>query len=144
MKQAGRKRGILLIEFFSRGGGVHYSWQLAQALARQAPQRQVMLLTGRNPEPGFAAGAAATFAGGVPRLLAELWTWLPHAGSRWAPRRLRRGWRALRYLAAWCQILRVARREHPAVILLNDLEHACDGWFVRRLRRWAGRRSIRR
>jgi glycosyltransferase involved in cell wall biosynthesis len=135
MRSARRERGILMVEFFARGGGVHYSWQLAQALARQAPEREVMLLTGRRPEPGFAAGCQAGTAG--PRLLAELWTWTPHASSPWMPRHLRRAWRGLRYVTAWWQVLRVAQREQPAVVLLNDLEHACDAWFVRRLHRLA-------
>ncbi|HVA63807.1 MAG TPA: glycosyltransferase [Terriglobales bacterium] len=121
------RRRLLLVEFFSRGGLLHYSWQLAQGLAAAAPQTEVVLLTGRRPE---CAGAPA----GV-RLLPRLWTWNPHFRPRGLPRRLVRAWRGGRYLLAWAQVLRTARREAPDVILLGDLEHRCDAWFVRRLRR---------
>jgi len=119
------------VEFFSRGGLLHYSWQLAQALAAEAPQAEVVLLTGRRPEcPGAPAGV---------RLLPRLWTWNPHHRPRGLPRRLVRAWRGGRYLLAWAQVLRTVRREAPDVILLGDLEHRCDAWFVRRLRRTGGR-----
>lgn len=126
-----------MVEFFARGGLLHYSWQLAQALARQAAPQEVMLLTGRHPEAGLgvapAGGGAA--AGARPRLLTELWTWDPQRRPRGVPRRVLRAWRGIRYGAAWWQVLRVARREQPAVVLLGDLEHAGDAWFVRRLQR---------
>lgn len=132
-----------MVEFFARGGLLHYSWQLAQALARQAAPQEVMLLTGRHPEAGLAAapGAGANAAGARPRLLTELWTWDPQRRPRGLPRRLVRAWRGLRYGVAWWQVLRVARREQPAVVLLGDLEHTCDAWFVRRLQRLGRRQS---
>lgn len=118
---------VLLVEFFSRGGLMHYSLQLARALAAELPSgAEVVLLT----SPGLEASPPP----GV-RVLPELGVWNPHRRPRLLPRRLVRAWRGLVYVHAWRQLLRVARRERPALLLLPDLEHRCDAWFVRRLRR---------
>lgn len=124
-----------MVEFFAQGGLLHYSWQLAQGLARHTGAPEVVLLTGRHPEPGLVAAPPA------PRLVPALWTWNPQARPRWVPRRLLRAVRGVRYVAAWMQVLRVVRREQPGAVLLGDFEHACDGWFLRRLRRWAARQQ---
>ncbi len=120
---------ILIPEFFSTGGLYHYSLQLSQALARQGAE--VQLLTGRDPElrpadttPGFTLR---------PRLL----TWdpcRPAARSRWG-RMARRWGHGIGYGAAWMQIAWSARQWRPDWILLGDLEHRCDAWFLRRLAR---------
>ncbi len=123
---------VLAVEFLARGGLVHYTWQLALALGRQGDA--VSLLTGRDQECAAAPEAAV-------RLLAELRTWNPHRRPRGLPRRLLRAWHGLLYVRAWGDVLRIARRERPDVILLTDLEHRCDGWFVRRLARGPWRLS---
>jgi len=123
---------VLVVEFFARGGLFHYSWQLAQALGRRGAE--VRFLTGRDGESGAIAAAAT---GVTP--LAHLRTWNPHTAPGRVPPRLRRAWHGALYVAAWYQVLRAVRRERPGVILLGDLEHRCDAWFVRRLRRRAAR-----
>ncbi len=123
---------VLVVEFLARGGLIHYSWQLAQALARQGAA--VSLLTGPDPECAVTPASPA-------RLLPELRTWNPHRRPRGLPRRLVRAWRGWLYLRAWRDVQRIARREGPEVILFTDLEHRCDGWFVRRLARGPWRLS---
>lgn len=120
-----------MVELFSSGGLLHYSLQLARALAEEAgPEVSVSLLTGRHAEAEAPAGV---------RLLPQLATWNPHRTPRYLPRRMVRAGRGLRYVWVWMQVLAVVRREQPALILLGDLEHRCDGWFVRRLHRWCRR-----
>jgi glycosyltransferase involved in cell wall biosynthesis len=121
-----------MVEFFARGGLIHYSWQLAQALQRQGAA--VTLLTG--PDSECRPDGDAT-----PRLLQALRTWNPHRRPRGLPRRLVRLWRGLTYVRAWRQVERIAWRERPEVVLLTDLEHRCDLWFLRRLRRGPWRLS---
>lgn len=132
-------RRLIVVEFFSHGGLLHYSWQLAQGLARAGGDGlEVVLLTGPHPEcrPGPSTPPNL-------RLLPELGTWNPQQPppglGRVLPRRLLRAGRALIYLRAWMRIVRVTRRERPDWILLGDFEHACDLWGARWLRR-AGRR----
>ena len=117
---------LLAVERVSRGGLFHYTAQLTQALARQGAE--VTLLTGRNPEAGSAR------IEGV-RVLHHLWGWNPHQHSRWLPRRVQRAGRGLVYLAGWMQILAALRKERPDVVLLGDIEHRCDAWFIARLAR---------
>lgn len=124
---------VLMVEFFSRGGLWHYALQMAQALAAAGAERgwRVSLLTGRAPEmPPPDAGALNA---GV-AIEARLVTWNPHRRVRWAPARLVRAWRGLRYVAAWIQICAAAERRRPDVLLFGDFEHRCDGWFIALLR----------
>ncbi|MGH9479240.1 MAG: glycosyltransferase family 4 protein [Terriglobales bacterium] len=121
-----------MVEMFGRGGLLHYSWQLAQALAERG--LEVTLLTGRAREPGVGEGAAPSGA----RLRAELNTWNPQGRPRGLPPALLRMVRGGRYLLAWRQVLAVARQQQPQLVLLGDLEHRLDAWAVGRLRR-AGR-----
>lgn len=119
-----------MVEMFGRGGLLHYSWQLAEALAARG--LEVTLLTGRERELGVAEGGAER-AGA--RLRAELKTWNPHGRPRRLPRplvRLARGWR---YAQAWRQVVAVARELQPHLVLLGDLEHRLDAWGLGRLRR---------
>ncbi|TAN24572.1 MAG: glycosyltransferase [Acidobacteria bacterium] len=130
--EAGR-RTVLLVEFFSRGGVMHYSLQLARALAGEAaPDVSITLLTARHAEAAAPVGV---------RLLPWLATWNPHRAPRYLPRRLVRAARGLRYVWVWMQVLAAVRREQPAFILMTDLEHRCDGWFARKLRRWCRRQQ---
>ena len=115
---------ILIVEFFSRGGLFHYALQLGLALGRQG--RRVAMLTGRKPEL-MPPPSAADFV-----LLPRLWTWDPRRQQR--PGAFRRSLHALRYTAAWVQILWFVRRLRPRAVLLGDLEHRCDAWFCRLLR----------
>ncbi len=112
---------LLAVERVSRGGLFHYTAQLTQGLARQGAQ--VTLLTGRNPEVGRAR------IEGV-RVLPHLWGWNPHRHSRWLPRRVQRAGRGLVYLAGWMQVVAAIRIERPDVVLLGDIEHRCDAWFI--------------
>lgn len=133
-----RPMRLLAVEFFGRGGLYHYSRQLAEGMARAGGESwQVTLLTGRHMEAGPGKARAAS---GQPQHLAKLSTWNPHRQLRYLPRRLVRASRGLRYAYAWWQILRQADGTHPDIILLGDLEHRIDAWFVRRLRRRAGAR----
>lgn len=126
-------RTVLMVELFSSGGLMHYSLQLARALAQEAgPGVRISLLTGRHAEAEAPAGV---------RLLPQLTTWDPHRTPRYLPRRLVRAVRGLRYVWAWMQVLAAVWHEQPALILLGDLEHRCDGWFVRRLHRWCRRQQ---
>ncbi|MGH9486443.1 MAG: glycosyltransferase family 4 protein [Terriglobales bacterium] len=118
---------VLIVEFFSRGGLIHYSLQLARALATQAlPGTEIIVLTSRHSEAAAPAGV---------RLRTDLATWNPHRPLRFWPRRLVRAARGIIYVRAWWQILRTVRRLRPRLVLLTDLEHRCDAWFVPRLRR---------
>ncbi|MGH9414802.1 MAG: glycosyltransferase [Terriglobales bacterium] len=129
-------RRILLVEFFSRGGLLHYSLQLARSLAAEAASGvDIVLLTAKHPEVAVAPVGV--------RMLTCLDTWDPHYQPRHLPRRLVRALRALRYAWVWTQVVRVVRRERPNLILLSDLEHRCDAWFVYLLQCWCRRQQPR-
>jgi glycosyltransferase involved in cell wall biosynthesis len=126
------RRGVLLVEFFGRGGLLHYSAQLARGLrAVAAPGVEVMLLCGRALEAGVVPEGV--------RLAPWLCTWNPHARPRLVPRRLLRAWRGLLYGAAWVQVGVVVARRRPELVVLGDLEHRIDGWGTRWLHRRLGR-----
>ncbi len=122
-----------MVEFFSRGGLIHYTWQLARAMRTLVhPGTEIILLTAPHPESPAPWGV---------RLLTGLHTWNPHCQPRVWPRRLVRAGRGLRYAAAWFELLHAVRRLQPRVVLLSDLEHRCDAWFVPRLRRQLHRQA---
>jgi len=111
---------ILMVEFFAQGGLWHYGVQLAAALA--AAGAEVTLLTGRKPE--LLPPAAV-------RLRPLLWTWNCRARPRWP--RVARVAHAVRYVVAWLQVVIEAAARRPTQVLLGDLEHRCDAFFVRLL-----------
>jgi len=113
---------ILMVEFFAQGGLWHYGVQLATALAAQGAA--ITLLTGRRPE---------MLPPATVRLLPRLLTWNCRATPRLP--RLARLAHAIQYVAAWSQIVAWAARLRPTHILLGDLEHRCDDFFVRLLQR---------
>ncbi|MGH9466415.1 MAG: glycosyltransferase [Terriglobales bacterium] len=125
-------RRVLIVEFFSRGGLIHYTLQLARAMAAETDAAEIVMLTAKRPEAPAPAGV---------HYLNRLSTWNPHRQPRWLPRRLVRVARGLIYVWVWMQVLRAVRQQHPRLVLLRDLEHRCDGWFVRRLHRWCRRQQ---
>lgn len=131
-----RASRLLMVEFFGRGGLYHYSRQMAQGLATAGGKAwAVTLLTGRHREVEEKSAAPP-----APRVLPRLVTWNPHAQPRGWPRTWVRAARGLLYATAWVQVLTHAWRLRPDVVLLGDLEHRGDAWFLRLLRRSGGAR----
>lgn len=130
-----RPSRLMAIEFYGRGGLYHYSRQLAQGLAAAGKRNwEVTLVTGQQREDS-GSGTGPVIPG--PAIVSALSTWNPHARPRYLPRRLVRAGRGLLYVRAWMQVVRQVGRLHPDIVLLGDLEHRCDAWFVGWLRRRA-------
>jgi glycosyltransferase involved in cell wall biosynthesis len=125
---------VRMVEFFSRGGLFHYSLQLARAIANEGCD--VRLLTGRAPE------IAEPDETNRVTVEAVLPTWDPKkTRARWASRPVRYAHGAA-YLRAWIKLLREARRRPTDVLLFSDLEHRCDAWFIRLLKRRGQRLAV--
>lgn len=120
-------RRVTLVEFSPSGGLFHFAVQLGAALAARG--HQVELLTGPRPEVAPAVAGM--------RVRPVLPTWHPGAGRAqpvvW--RKARRGWRALRYVAAWWMVDRHLARSRPDVVLFGEWRFPVDARFVQRLAR---------
>jgi glycosyltransferase involved in cell wall biosynthesis len=116
---------VTIVEFTPSGGLYHFALQLGEAIA--ALGHDVELLTGHHPElmprhPGL-------------RVVPSLPTWRPGASGSESSivRKVRRAWRALRYIAAWRRVVSHVRKRRPDVVQLGDLRFAIDGHYVARL-----------
>lgn len=118
---------VAVVEFAGRGGLLHYAWQLCEAM--QVEGADVTLITDRRFD---LAQLPRTFA--VHPIL-EMWDPKPAADVQPALRRLRRGWRALRYYREWQRIVREVRRLQPDVVQLGDIRFASDLVPLRQIRR---------
>ncbi|MFM5923938.1 MAG: glycosyltransferase [Novosphingobium sp.] len=116
---------ILVVEFFGRGGLVHYAYQMCQALAEQ--NADVELVTDRDYEL-----AAMPHAFPVRRIF-RLWDPRPQgevqlptslgARLRRLTRRIGRG--AVHY-REWFRLIRLVRRERPDVVQFGEIRFATD------------------
>jgi glycosyltransferase involved in cell wall biosynthesis len=120
-------RRVAMVEFPPSGGLFQFSVQLGEALARRG--HRVDLITG--PRPELRSRAAGCRVRGV------LPTWHPHAGSgrTGVLRRARRAVRALRHVAAWCQLVLMLAVSRPDVVMWSAWRFPVDGWGVRVVRR---------
>ncbi|HEY3684823.1 MAG TPA: glycosyltransferase family 4 protein [Streptosporangiaceae bacterium] len=129
--RSGRALAVTLVEFSPSGGLFQFAFQEGEALAARG--HRVELLTGPAPE----------LAARVPGMTVTpiLPTWHPADGAGDAPllRKARRGWRALRYLAAWRAVNRHVRRTRPDVVQWSNWRFALDGGMVARLARAGAR-----
>ena len=123
---------VLLVEFSPSGGLYQFAYQQGEALAARG--HRVDLLTG--PEPELAARVPGmTVTPALP-------TWHPAdgAGDAAVVRKVRRAWRAVRYVAAWRAVARHVRAHRPDVVQWSNWRFALDGRRVERLarevRRW--------
>lgn len=114
--------GIVIVEFFSRGGLFHYSLQLAEAMARRGAA--VTLLTSKELEV-----EPARIAGLIVEPVLPLWNPRQPTAGQWRTR-LRRAIHGWQYARAWRAVLRWVKRRQPDWVLLGDLEHHCDAWGV--------------
>ncbi len=112
---------IVLVEFSPSGGLFQFSFQMGKALAEAG--HRVTLLTGPDPEmtssvPGFEVASL-------------LPTWHPGAGVEpLVIRKLRRGSRAARHVAAWLQVARFVRETGPDVLQWSEWRFALDGMLA--------------
>lgn len=109
---------ICAIEFFGRGGILHYVHQLCRALAAQ--DAEVKLITAQDYE---LADRPHNFA--VEKLF-RLWD--PRQGKsvgRWT-RLVTRAGRALIYYREWWRLIRYLRRERPDVALFGEIRFPTD------------------
>lgn len=120
---------IAVIEFAGRGGLLHYAWQLCEAM--QLEGAEVTLITDRRYELARLPHAFTV----LPVL--QLWDPKPASDVRPALRRLRRGWRALRYYGEWHRVIRELRRLQPDVVHLGDIRFASDLVPIRMIRKIA-------
>lgn len=113
---------IAFVEFSPSGGLFQFAYQLGDGLAAQG--NEVELLTGPKPE------LDASASGLVVRSVLPTW----HAGSAGVDsvllRRLRRGVRALRHLAALMFVLAHVARRRPDVVVWHELRFPIDCWAV--------------
>jgi len=109
---------IALVEFSPAGGLYQFAAQLAGGMA--ALGHSVDLLTGPDPELEPRPGV---------RQLPILPTWHPahRADASAALRRVRRVYRAARYVQAWWVVGRYLRRERPDVVQFAEWRFALDG-----------------
>lgn len=121
---------VALVEQDGAGGLIHYAYQLADALTTAGAT--VTLHTGRHYE------LAALPHRFQVRPEIDLWPAIePHRpgpiGA--SARRLRRGWRAIRYAWVWHRLTGRLIRERPDVILFSVIRFPFQVVFLRRLRR---------
>lgn len=113
---------VMLVEFFGRGGLVHYAHQFCEGLARQGVA--VELVTDRDYE-------LAALAHNYPvRRLFRMWNPRPVGGAGHSDRALarlaRRGWRALQYYGQWWRLIVLVRREKPDIVQFGEIRFATD------------------
>jgi glycosyltransferase involved in cell wall biosynthesis len=113
---------IALVEFSPAGGLYQFAAQLAGGMASLG--HSVDLLTGPDPELEARPGV---------RQLPLLPTWHPahRAEAGAALRRVRRAYRAARYVQAWWRVGRYLRRERPDVVQFAEWRFALDGAMFR-------------
>lgn len=122
---------IALVEFSPSGGLFQFALQMGEALAERG--HRVELITGPDPE----------FDSRVEGLIirSSLPTWHPSADRVANPlrRKIRRIWRAGRYVVAWALLVRHLRRTRPDVIQWSSWRFPIDGWMVAWIarRRWS-------
>lgn len=124
---AGAPLRIALAEFGSRGGLLHYSAQMADALARRG--HEVTLVVPRGHELEVALEAAT-----VAPVLASFDMARPRAMGRIA-RLVQRAARAAAFARAWRDLDRYAVRERPQILQLGDLRYALDAVAVQAISR---------
>ncbi len=117
---------IAVVEFAGRGGLIHYDYQLCRAFADAGVD--TALITDRRYELD-----ALPHPFTLTKLL-NLWDPKPAQQRRAATselyRKLRRVVRAVRYYAAWWQLVRHLRRERPDIVQFGDIRFAADLLFL--------------
>jgi glycosyltransferase involved in cell wall biosynthesis len=121
---------IAIVEQDGAGGMIHYAYQLADALAGAGAE--VTVHTARRYELRHLPHRFS--------LRAEMGLWPaieppPRRRSGSVGRRLRRGWRAVRYAAVWHRLTGRLIRERPDVVLFSTIRFPFQVVFLRRLRR---------
>lgn len=113
---------FLLVELSPSGGLFQFSYQLGTNLARQG--HMVELVTG--PDPELASRERQFTVSGI------LPTWHPGSVNLEAIllRRMRRGFRAIRHVAALVKLIRHVRRERPDVVMWHDIRFPVDAWAL--------------
>ncbi len=116
---------IMVVEFFGRGGLVHYAYQMCQALAEQGAA--VELVTDHDYEL-----AALPHAFPVRRLF-RLWDPRPAGEADWSnavgariARLVRRIGRGLIHYREWARLIALIRREKPDVVQFGEIRFATD------------------
>ncbi|HVS33090.1 MAG TPA: glycosyltransferase family 4 protein [Thermoanaerobaculia bacterium] len=125
---------IAYIEPAGKGGMIHYAFQLCRGLASRGAD--VTLLTDQHYELELLPAPFRV------EPIMRLWDARP-AGSiskRWwasAARRVRRGWRAVRYYRQWLRVVRRVSALRPDIVLLGDIRFPFDLFALMILRRRA-------
>jgi glycosyltransferase involved in cell wall biosynthesis len=117
---------VYIIEMFGKGGLIHYSFQLCQALQRVG--LDTTLVTSKDYE---LANLPHNFT--VARLF-DLWDPKPSDPIGGVRQKIRRGLRGGHYVLEWFRLLRFLRREKPDVVIFGEIRFAFEAWFLRVLR----------
>jgi glycosyltransferase involved in cell wall biosynthesis len=116
---------IFVVEPTGKGGLIHYSYHMCRALHRAGAD--VTLITSTNYE---LEDLDHPF-----RLVKLLRLWdTRQAGGSAVIRKLRRGWRGVRYVVEWLRLILYLRRERPDVVLLGEVRFSFEFYFLRMLR----------
>jgi glycosyltransferase involved in cell wall biosynthesis len=116
---------VAVVEFFGRGGILHYAYQMCRAVAGQGVE--VELLTGADYELEDLPHNFAV------RRVFHLWNPRPEGEVEWSSSlmgRLRRlalrSRRALIHYREWWRLIRLVRRDRPHVVQFGEIRFATD------------------
>lgn len=119
---------VFVVETDGAGGMLHYSFQMAAALAGQGAD--VTLITARHYE---LAGVEAPFTVD-PRL--RLWPAIESPGGRNLPaplRKVRRAWRGVRFVFEWRRLGKHLIEQRPDVVQFSTIRFPFQALTLRRL-----------
>jgi len=123
-KSSARPR-VAVVEFFGRGGIVHYAYQLCSSLAAQG--MQVELLTSLEYELDALPHNFAV------RRIFRMWDPRPGGNVEWSSsitarlaRITRRGMRAAMHYREWLRLILLIRRERPDIVQFGEIRFASD------------------
>ncbi len=116
-----------MVEASAKGGLIHYAFHLCRAMQRLGVDTTLVTSTDyelRDLKHEF-------------RVVELLKLWDPRGKKAGNPfvRKLRRGWRGVRYVLEWLRLVRYLQREKPDVVLFGEMRFGFEVYFLRMLRR---------
>lgn len=117
---------VFMVESSAKGGLIHYAYHLCRALQREGVDTTLITSTAyelRDMPHEFE----------VVELL-RLWDPRSRPGGNPLWRKVRRGWRGVRYILEWVRLTRYLLRTRPDVVLFSEMRFAFERRFVKYLR----------